>query len=970
MIVILYLLPRLSNRSVSLSRNSYLNKNIINSQGHIIEPNLIALLIVLRALESVSGSQPIQITLEDPNAPRLNESDYQSIRDHHSGLLSALPEVSLEIFIEYTLKSRNDSFTICLINDLLNLSSSKTIFTIPQRKLGLKKLINMSRRRRRWVPKLEQALSFVSDESVSMYFNELVNLTPIEERDSSIDWIGLSSENLRCVMKALRRSNHSLFWNIDLMEHLWMKMIESRSNDNRMETHARLGIRSILKWISSPNHSSSQNSLRSSIKFDISQHTLSLCLKIYSQLVEWNYVQSEDVYRTSLEDKTLEPHHQAIMTILGSMINTSIRRYSLKPLERDNVKLFKDSFEALEVLWNQIGVHGSISYQLEQFSIRLIQTFNKLAKVNSRSPAPLVSNLLLKFSDLPIVRDRRTEDYTLTSDDLLYKHTLETFFDLGRSSLLVETWLKLVPRSNLAKLDWSLLKLINSLEELSNPLIRGERGKPLSPFRLVKLILLMMESLSNETDKRMRPSRKKAFRVIMEHPQTQTFDWLRIPLREFDKDGIEIKNKEEEEEENVKKREEENLKSILKLWKSSWGINRNEEIEKPIVPLPLSLLKSITKLYEILPNQNTNDMLKEAITIFITHRTLPIIQTKKEEKYLKLKNTILTNEERSQLISSHLVIKSELSQKFCFELFEEILLEKHVLSSNDLNALIELIYQVFGKSFGNEIWKVKMNEIGFRSAGVWRHEKRFYVEIIDDYFEQKVTLEQFDLNLTSLSHKPGKSGKLPWKLKKDMKYFKFITSFIPSSSSNQNQNQNQTQNQDEESLKNVVMMGRKTWESIPKKFKPLENRINIIISKNQTYESLELSRESKTIYLTNSIQDACKLIKTLNVYKTFLIGGSELYNQIIQNPMMKDYYELKTILMTRILNDEGFECDRFLNEFRENVDWKRSDQERFLNWIKDDEKIDLEDELGFKIFEINQDGDHHQHQIEFQLWER
>ncbi|KAH9807383.1 hypothetical protein DFH28DRAFT_915685, partial [Melampsora americana] len=130
------------------------------------------------------------------------------------------------------------------------------------------------------------------------------------------------------------------------------------------------------------------------------------------------------------------------------------------------------------------------------------------------------------------------------------------------------------------------------------------------------------------------------------------------------------------------------------------------------------------------------------------------------------------------------------------------------------------------------------------------------------------------------------------------------------------------------------------------------------------------SRESKMIYLTNLIQNACKLIKTLKACKTFLFGGSELYNQIIQKPIMIDSYEFKMILITRILNDEGFECDSFLNEFRENENWKMSDRERFLNWIKDDEKMDLEDELGFKVFEINDDGDHHQHQIEFQLWER
>ena len=36
--------------------------------------------------------------------------------------------------------------------------------------------------------------------------------------------------------------------------------------------------------------------------------------------------------------------------------------------------------------------------------------------------------------------------------------------------------------------------------------------------------------------------------------------------------------------------------------------------------------------------------------------------------------------------------------------------------------------------------------------------------------------------------------------------------------------------------KNVVIMGRKTWESIPDKFRPLESRINIVLTKSEDYE--------------------------------------------------------------------------------------------------------------------------------------
>ena len=60
----------------------------------------------------------------------------------------------------------------------------------------------------------------------------------------------------------------------------------------------------------------------------------------------------------------------------------------------------------------------------------------------------------------------------------------------------------------------------------------------------------------------------------------------------------------------------------------------------------------------------------------------------------------------------------------------------------------------------------------------------------------------------------GLNGKLPWRLKEDMKLFKRITTTI--------------QNPNDEGKQNAVIMGRKTWESIPNKFRPLPNRINII----------------------------------------------------------------------------------------------------------------------------------------------
>ena len=55
----------------------------------------------------------------------------------------------------------------------------------------------------------------------------------------------------------------------------------------------------------------------------------------------------------------------------------------------------------------------------------------------------------------------------------------------------------------------------------------------------------------------------------------------------------------------------------------------------------------------------------------------------------------------------------------------------------------------------------------------------------------------------------GKGGDLPWKLAEDMTFFKTLTSIVTSPDA-----------------KNAVIMGRKTWQSIPKKFRPLNGRLN------------------------------------------------------------------------------------------------------------------------------------------------
>ena len=107
----------------------------------------------------------------------------------------------------------------------------------------------------------------------------------------------------------------------------------------------------------------------------------------------------------------------------------------------------------------------------------------------------------------------------------------------------------------------------------------------------------------------------------------------------------------------------------------------------------------------------------------------------------------------------------------------------------------------------------------------------------------------------------GKAGGLPWTgLKKDMAYFKRVTTAS------------------KEGKRNAVIMGRKTWESIPAKFRPLSERINVIVTRqNQFAEEAGLSDDVLT---ADSFESALEQLNTPEIAKEvgqiFVIGGASV----------------------------------------------------------------------------------------------
>lgn len=136
----------------------------------------------------------------------------------------------------------------------------------------------------------------------------------------------------------------------------------------------------------------------------------------------------------------------------------------------------------------------------------------------------------------------------------------------------------------------------------------------------------------------------------------------------------------------------------------------------------------------------------------------------------------------------------------------------------------------------------------------------------------------------------GQEGKLPWHLPGELKYFRELTV--------------KTKNPNK---RNIVVMGRTTWESLPEKYRPLPNRINIILS-----SSIKL--DVKDCYVKNSFEALFKFLNEPFLKETFesvfIIGGASIYKQAIQLPNCEKLY------ITHVLN--AFSCDAYFPEYQNN----------------------------------------------------
>lgn len=140
----------------------------------------------------------------------------------------------------------------------------------------------------------------------------------------------------------------------------------------------------------------------------------------------------------------------------------------------------------------------------------------------------------------------------------------------------------------------------------------------------------------------------------------------------------------------------------------------------------------------------------------------------------------------------------------------------------------------------------------------------------------------------------GVRNNLPWpSLKSEMAYFARITKRVPPSSPT--------------TARNAVIMGRKTWDSIPPKFRPLKGRLNVVVSGLGNVAGVEGGRVGdEEVVVGPSLAEVLHIVDSKGpeeIARIFVIGGATIYGAALGTE------RTKRVLVTRVQGE--WECDTF-----------------------------------------------------------
>lgn len=133
----------------------------------------------------------------------------------------------------------------------------------------------------------------------------------------------------------------------------------------------------------------------------------------------------------------------------------------------------------------------------------------------------------------------------------------------------------------------------------------------------------------------------------------------------------------------------------------------------------------------------------------------------------------------------------------------------------------------------------------------------------------------------------GKENELMWHMPADMRFFRETTTG------------------------HCVITGRKNYESIPPKFRPLEDRTNIIVTRNK-----EFSAEEGT-EVFHSIEEGIAFAKGTGEKELFIIGGGQIYKECMEKGLVDKMYVTHIAAL--------FDADTFFPEIKEEH-WKKTDE--------------------------------------------
>ncbi|KAJ4391233.1 hypothetical protein N0V93_004850 [Gnomoniopsis smithogilvyi] len=157
---------------------------------------------------------------------------------------------------------------------------------------------------------------------------------------------------------------------------------------------------------------------------------------------------------------------------------------------------------------------------------------------------------------------------------------------------------------------------------------------------------------------------------------------------------------------------------------------------------------------------------------------------------------------------------------------------------------------------------------------------------------------------------------------------------------------------------NAVIMGRKTWDSIPPKFRPLKGRLNIVISRSFSSPPSEPASLETDSVKASSLEQAISYLQSRpqgTLGRVFVIGGGQIYASALE------LKEARRVLLTKVMSD--FECDTYFSlklsdEAERDCDsaWVKKTKEELDAWAGEavPEGLQVENDIKY----------------EFQMWER